>query len=154
MMAYAHDITKRNIASLETDLGNATQELEIRNLELQRAKYIQSRLQLRIEDMERVFKLKMAEALAQYEEAQTALITSQNKISTLESKQVIKLKVSLDSWSPLFPFLLRLLSMLTYLKPHRLTFRLLKRRVVLLKMPSPNPKVICASSRTCINVFH
>jgi hypothetical protein len=45
--------------------------------------------------MEADYRRKLAVALAQYEEAQLALIASQNKISTTESKLITKLNVRL-----------------------------------------------------------
>jgi hypothetical protein len=45
--------------------------------------------------MEADYRRKLAVALAQYEEAQIALVASQNKISTAESKHITKLNVRL-----------------------------------------------------------
>jgi len=47
MMAYAHDATKRTVASLETDLENSTQQLQVKTLELKVAKSEELRLKVR-----------------------------------------------------------------------------------------------------------
>jgi hypothetical protein len=47
MMAYSHDATKRTVASLETDLENSTQQLQVKTLELKVAKSEQLRLKVR-----------------------------------------------------------------------------------------------------------